>query len=117
MTAVKQVLRTDVWVDGVRYHAGTIPAASVAERITNPKAWADAPKPPEQAAEPVTPQSNPQAPAQGGPDGGNDGGDAFNPSDHTVADVQAYLETADEAERTRVLDAERSGKGRSTLIG
>lgn len=38
-----------------------------------------------------------------------------NPADFTVEQVNAYLATADEAERTRVLDAEKSGKDRSTV--
>lgn len=47
---------------------------------------------------------------------------AFNPDEHTVADVQAYLDgLADDedgaAERERVLDAERKGKGRTTITG
>ena len=39
----------------------------------------------------------------------------FNPSDHTVDEVNAYLATADEAERQRVLDAEAADKNRSTV--
>lgn len=37
----------------------------------------------------------------------------FNPSDHTVAEVNDYLASADETERTRVLDAEAADKGRT----
>lgn len=41
----------------------------------------------------------------------------FNPADHTVPDVNDYLETADEAERDRVLAAERTGQGRVGILG
>lgn len=39
----------------------------------------------------------------------------FNPSDHTVDEVNAYLADADEAERQRVLEAEKADKDRSTV--
>lgn len=46
----------------------------------------------------------------------------FDPSEHTVAEVQEYLDglgddEAGEAEYRRVLDAERAGKGRTTITG
>lgn len=41
----------------------------------------------------------------------------FDPAEHDVAAVQKHLETADDAERTRVLDAERGGKARKSLLG
>jgi hypothetical protein len=41
----------------------------------------------------------------------------FDPSAHTVDDVIAYLDSADDAERDRVLAAERDGKARKTLLG
>lgn len=40
----------------------------------------------------------------------------FDPTDHKVEEVQAYLETADEAERTRVLAVEEAGKKRVSLL-
>jgi hypothetical protein len=42
----------------------------------------------------------------------------FNPVRHNVDEVQAYLADADEAERTRVLDAEkaRGDKARKTIV-
>lgn len=43
--------------------------------------------------------------------------DEFNPSDANVAEVNDYLEGADEAERTRVLAAEAAGKARKSIIG
>lgn len=43
--------------------------------------------------------------------------DTYNPADHTVDEVNAYLADADEAERTRVLDAERDGKARTGILG
>lgn len=44
-------------------------------------------------------------------------GDAepFDPSGHSVEDVLAYLAEADDAERERVLAAERDGKNRKTI--
>lgn len=55
---------------------------------------------------------------------GDDGGDpdAFDPGDWTVAEVQEYLDgladdDAGDAERDRVLAAERAGKGRTTITG
>ena len=39
----------------------------------------------------------------------------FNPSEHSVDDVDAYLNEADEAERERVLDAEAADKNRKAL--
>lgn len=41
----------------------------------------------------------------------------FDPSAHTVSEVNAYLETVDEAERARVLEAERAGKARKGILG
>lgn len=40
----------------------------------------------------------------------------FDPAKHSVKDVKAYLETADEAERERVLTAEKEGQARPTLV-
>lgn len=42
--------------------------------------------------------------------------DLFDPSAHNVDEVKAYLETADEAERARVLAAEETGKKRVSLL-
>jgi hypothetical protein len=39
------------------------------------------------------------------------------PADFTVGEVQAFLADADDAERTRVLDAESSGKNRTSITG
>lgn len=41
----------------------------------------------------------------------------FDPTGRTVAEVQAYLADADDAETVRVLDLERSGAARVTLLG
>jgi hypothetical protein len=41
----------------------------------------------------------------------------WSPDDYTVAEVQEYLETADEAERSRVLSLEAQGKARKTILG
>ena len=40
----------------------------------------------------------------------------FDPSEHNVEEVQAYLADADDTETQRVLDAEKAGKNRSTLV-
>lgn len=40
----------------------------------------------------------------------------FDPAGHTVDEVLAYLDQADDAERTRVLEAERSGKARVSIL-
>ncbi|MFD2792579.1 hypothetical protein ACFS27_03360 [Promicromonospora vindobonensis] len=58
--------------------------------------------------------------------GGEPQGDPvpFDPAEHSVAEVTAYLDGLDDtdteahaAEVTRVLEAERNGKNRSTLVG
>lgn len=41
----------------------------------------------------------------------------FDPADHTVAEVNAYLDTAEPAEQVRVLEAERAGKARKGILG
>lgn len=45
-----------------------------------------------------------------------DEADAFDPSAHTVTEVNTYLETADDAERARVLAAEQAGKSRLGIL-
>jgi hypothetical protein len=41
----------------------------------------------------------------------------FDPSQHTVAEVNAYLEDADPDEKARVLEQERAGKARKGILG
>lgn len=41
----------------------------------------------------------------------------FNPSDHNVEDVLAYLADADEDERARVLTLEADGQARKSILG
>lgn len=41
----------------------------------------------------------------------------YDPADHTVDEVNAYLANADDTERDRVLDDERNGKGRTSITG
>lgn len=41
----------------------------------------------------------------------------YDPSVHTVDEVNAYLATADPAEVVRVLEAERAGKARKGILG
>lgn len=50
------------------------------------------------------------SPAQSGPA-------AFDPGEHNAPEVLAYLESADEAERERVLAAEAAGKARKGIVG
>lgn len=40
----------------------------------------------------------------------------FDPTEHTVAEVNAYLDKADSDERVRVLAAERDGQARKTVL-
>lgn len=40
----------------------------------------------------------------------------YEPSDYTVDEVNAYLATADDTERSRVLGAETAGKGRVGIL-
>lgn len=47
---------------------------------------------------------------------GQEGGEQFDPADYTAADVTAYLHEADEAEAARVIEAERGGKNRSSIV-
>ncbi|MCB5168002.1 hypothetical protein LG634_24640 [Streptomyces bambusae] len=42
--------------------------------------------------------------------------DAFDPAAHTVAEVIAYLNDADDDERARVLAAEEAGEARATIL-
>lgn len=42
--------------------------------------------------------------------------DEFNPSEATVAEIKAYLDGADEAERKRVLAAEKADKARASVL-
>ena len=42
---------------------------------------------------------------------------AFDPSEHTAAEVTAYLAGADDAEKQRVLDAEQAGQARKSVLG
>ena len=41
----------------------------------------------------------------------------FDPSDYRVEEVTKYLADADATERARVLDLERAGKNRASIIG
>ncbi|MEU0465024.1 hypothetical protein ABZ215_13555 [Amycolatopsis sp. NPDC006131] len=45
------------------------------------------------------------------------GAEPFDPGDHTVTEVMAYLDDADDVERARVLDAEKAGKNRRGIVG
>ncbi|MCI7690317.1 MAG: trigger factor, partial [Trueperella pyogenes] len=40
----------------------------------------------------------------------------FDPAEHKVDEVLAYVESADDTEKARVLEAEKNGKARKTLI-
>lgn len=54
-------------------------------------------------------EGNEHVTATGTDDAPGDGGE-FNPADHTVVDVKAYYESADDAERERVLAAEKASE-------
>lgn len=43
--------------------------------------------------------------------------DAFDPSKHTVDEVSAYYAEADDAEKARIIEAEKSGKARKGVLG
>ena len=43
--------------------------------------------------------------------------DPFDPSRHTIEQVNAYLEGVDDTERARVLEAERNGRARKGILG
>lgn len=62
-----------------------------------------------------TPESpgNPDVPA---PPTDKGGAVEFDPSEATVAEVQEYLEGADDEERARVIAAEEAGKARKTVL-
>jgi hypothetical protein len=51
---------------------------------------------------------------EGAPEPGSVG--AFDPSRHTVADVNAYLADQSDAEKARVIEAERSTQGRNGIV-
>lgn len=57
------------------------------------------------AEEKETDQAHPDAPVN-----------EFDPAEHGIHEVRAYLKDADDEERQRVLDAERNGKARKTLL-
>lgn len=40
----------------------------------------------------------------------------FDPKDHTVDEVEAYLETVDDGEYLRVIEAEKAGKNRKAVV-
>ncbi|MFI8360716.1 hypothetical protein ACIGD1_11210 [Streptomyces sp. NPDC085612] len=65
----------------------------------------------------LEPIDDPETPAVGpGPDTGDGTADAFEPSEHTVAEVLAHLAAADDDERARVLAAEEAGQARATIL-
>jgi hypothetical protein len=49
-------------------------------------------------------------------DGAADGADLFDPTEHTVSEITKYLATADSVEFARVVEAERAGKGRASVL-
>jgi trigger factor len=42
---------------------------------------------------------------------------SFDPTEHTVDEVKAYLDEANEDEATRIVEAEKDGKGRKSIVG
>lgn len=103
---MSRALAGNVWVDDVLYKAGTVPPKDVADRITNPKAW--------NAPDPVRVVPSGDAAQAAKPDVAPSGS-VFDPSEHTVAEVLAYLKDADDDEKSRVIEVERSVKGRATI--
>ena len=63
------------------------------------------------------PAGDPRPSGEGGPTSSAGRTDAFDPSDHTVDEVKAHLAKADDAERDRVIAAEKAGKGRTSITG
>lgn len=41
----------------------------------------------------------------------------FDPNEHTVAEVQEHLAEADPSEAEQILEAEKAGKARKTVLG
>jgi hypothetical protein len=89
-----------VTIDGIR-----VRAEDEARYRARMGAGADAGPLTRAQADPAT--QNPQEP---GP------GDEFDPAEHTVVQVVAYLAQADEQETARVLDAEAAGEKRKGLL-
>ena len=58
----------------------------------------------------------PAAPVLSWPDPAPDPAGPFDPAEHTVAQVNAYLADADEDERARVLAAEADGRARRGIV-
>lgn len=66
--------------------------------------------------DPESAEAEAKAKAEAGASGGGmSAGD--DPADYTVAEVNAYLATADDDEHERVLDAEVAGKNRTGITG
>jgi hypothetical protein len=68
----------------------------------------------EQAPPETAPDSSEGSTSSG--DGGSSG-EEYDPSQHTVEQVNAYLDSADEEEKERVLQAERDGQARRGIVG
>jgi hypothetical protein len=66
----------------------------------------------DEADQTPTPRAEAEAPDAGNPESD---ADQFDPADHNVDEVWEYLESADDAERQRVLAAERDGKNRKAF--
>lgn len=79
-----------------------VPFQTAEEKVAQAQADAGQPEVPE---EQPAPESGPEAPVQ------------FDPNEHTVAEIQEHLASADEAEKERVLAAEADGQARKTLVG
>ncbi len=130
----------NVQVDGTWYRHGDLPSAAHALRITDRRVWGDemgesdgVPGPSQfgtdgdgnvvpPAGQPVTERPEQPVPSteesvtEPAPDSIGEG--PFDPREHTVAEVQEYLAgVTDEQERQRVVDVERSGKGRTGIVG
>ena len=60
------------------------------------------------------PAGDPRPAGEAAPGNGDAG---YDPADHKVAEVIAHLDTVDDAERTRILNAEATGKNRTGITG
>lgn len=90
----------------VVHMAEPLPSMDRSKRWERVEEEAEGPQDVGASAEPVAPWPEP-SPDPGGP---------FDPAEHTVAQVNAYLADAGRDERERVLQAEAEGRGRRGIL-
>lgn len=103
-----------VWVDGTPrvYTAGQLIEDSEPVYKTHRAYFEDV----ETAARPRTVEAATAAPGEQRTLGQPPAAASFDPGEHSVKEVRAYLEGADEEETARVLAAERNGKSRAGIL-